>query len=149
MIKQLLNLVIAKYCDLSVSRRSLLATDKSRYFAQPHPIIVNYLYSRYTIYSMKEKRLSMILQTIYPISQLSNPKNRHQIMIYSSYNVIFSFLQFLMRVKEGIRISSKAIKQRRNITEKQFHQDQLALYRVLIFSTKDGMSKGELSIIIN
>ena len=33
MIKQLLNAVIAKYRDLSVSRRSidLLATDKSRY----------------------------------------------------------------------------------------------------------------------
>ena len=38
MIKQLLDSVIAKYRDLSVSRRSnliidLLATDKSRYFA--------------------------------------------------------------------------------------------------------------------
>ena len=56
MIKQLLNSVIAKYRDLSVSRRSiiclslrlrqiidLLATDKSRYFAQSRPIIVNYL----------------------------------------------------------------------------------------------------------
>ena len=52
MIKQLLNSVIAKYRDLSVSRRSiiylsritdLLATDKSWYFAQPRPIIVNYL----------------------------------------------------------------------------------------------------------
>ena len=55
MIKQLSNLVIAKYCDLSMSRRSiiglslrlrqiidLLATDKSQYFAQPRPIIVNY-----------------------------------------------------------------------------------------------------------
>ena len=55
MIKQLLNSVIAKYCDLSVSRRSiiclslrlrqiidLLATDKSWYFAQPRPIIANY-----------------------------------------------------------------------------------------------------------
>ena len=55
MIKKLLNSVIAKYLDLSVSRRSiiclslrlrkiigLLATDKSRYFAQPRPIIVNY-----------------------------------------------------------------------------------------------------------
>ena len=54
MIKQSLNSVIAKYRDLSVSRRSiiclslrlrkiidLLATDKSRYFAQPRPIIVN------------------------------------------------------------------------------------------------------------
>ena len=56
MIKQLLNSVITKYHDLPVSRRSiiclslrlrqiiyLLATDKSRYFAQPRPIIVNYL----------------------------------------------------------------------------------------------------------
>ena len=55
MIKQLLNSVIAKYRDLLVSRRSiiclsvrlrqiidLLATDKSRYFSQPHPIIANY-----------------------------------------------------------------------------------------------------------
>ena len=52
MIKQLLNSVIAKYRDLSVSRRSiicrlrqiidLLATDKSRYFARPRPIIANY-----------------------------------------------------------------------------------------------------------
>ena len=55
MIKQLLNSVIAKYRDLSVSRRSiiclslrlrqiidLLATDKSRYFAQPRPIIAKY-----------------------------------------------------------------------------------------------------------
>ena len=33
MIKQLLNSVIAKYRDLSVSRRS-------QYFAQPRPIIV-------------------------------------------------------------------------------------------------------------
>ena len=54
MIKQLLNPVIAKHRGLSVSRRSitclslrprqiidLLATDKSRYFAQPRPIIVN------------------------------------------------------------------------------------------------------------
>ena len=56
MIKQFLNSVVAKYRDLSVSRRSiiclslrlrqiidLLATDKSRYFAQPRPIIVNYV----------------------------------------------------------------------------------------------------------
>ena len=55
MIKQLLNSVIEKYRDLSVSCKSiiclslrlqqiidLLTTDKSRYFAQPCPIIVNY-----------------------------------------------------------------------------------------------------------
>ena len=56
MIKQLLNSVIAKYRDLPVSRTSiiclslrlrqiidLLTTDKLLYFAQPRPIIVNYL----------------------------------------------------------------------------------------------------------
>ena len=57
MIKQLLNSAITKYRDLSVARRSiiclclrhrqiidLLATDKSRYFAQPRPIIVYYYF---------------------------------------------------------------------------------------------------------
>ena len=41
MIKQLLNSAIAKYRDLSVARRSidLLATDKSRYFAQSRPFV--------------------------------------------------------------------------------------------------------------
>ena len=56
-IKQLLNSVIAKYRCLSVSHRSiiclslrlqqiidLLFTNKSRYFAQPRPIIVNKLF---------------------------------------------------------------------------------------------------------
>ena len=46
MIKQLLNLVIAKYHDLSLSCRSiifdLLATDKSQYFSHPRPVIVNF-----------------------------------------------------------------------------------------------------------
>ena len=63
MIKQLLNSVIAKYRDLSVSRRSiiclslrlrqvidLLAPDKSRYFAQPRPIIANYLHDHTSEY---------------------------------------------------------------------------------------------------
>ena len=48
--KTVIGPIIAKYRDLSVSRKSiwlrqiidLLATDKSRYFAQPRPIIVNY-----------------------------------------------------------------------------------------------------------
>ena len=63
MIKQLSNSVIAKYCDLSMSRRSiiclslrlrqiidLLATDKSQYFAQPRPIIVKYLSNGWYIF---------------------------------------------------------------------------------------------------
>ena len=61
MIKQLLNSAIAKYRDLSVARRSitclclrhrqiidLLATDKSRYFAQSRPIIVYYYSLQYS-----------------------------------------------------------------------------------------------------
>ena len=64
MIKQLLNLVITKYHDLPESRRSiiclslrlrqiiyLLATYKSRYFAQPGPIIVKYPRIRWSIVS--------------------------------------------------------------------------------------------------
>ena len=67
-IKQLLNSVIAKYRDLSVSRRSiicrsriidLLATNKSRYFAQPRPIIVKSLH----IY-IKSMHLSIILSRL-------------------------------------------------------------------------------------
>ena len=43
MIKKLLNSVIAKYSDLSVTQIiDLRDTDKSRYFAQPCPIIINY-----------------------------------------------------------------------------------------------------------
>ena len=62
MMKQLLNSIIAKYRDLSVSRRSIIclslglrqiidvrATDKSRYFAQPRPIIVNYFLTVFTL----------------------------------------------------------------------------------------------------
>ena len=58
MIKQLLNSVITKHRDLPVSRTSiiclslrlrqiidLLANDKSRYFVQPRPILVNYSYT--------------------------------------------------------------------------------------------------------
>ena len=69
MRKQLLNSVIAKYCDLQVSHRSnyylpqssqlrqiidLLTTYKSQYFAQPRPILVN---SPYPFPLSKEKFL--------------------------------------------------------------------------------------------
>ena len=55
MTQQLWNSVIAKYRDLSVSRTSiicrsrLLATDKSGYFAQPRPVIVNYFNRFYCV----------------------------------------------------------------------------------------------------
>ena len=72
-IKKLLNSVIAKYRDLSVSRRSsiicrsriidLLATDKSRYFAQPRPIIVHY-FTLYTpsVFSLVKSFLGFFLE---------------------------------------------------------------------------------------
>ncbi|XP_020628030.1 uncharacterized protein LOC110065285 [Orbicella faveolata] len=42
-----------------------------------------------------------------------------------------------MRVKEGIRISSKTIKQKGKVNEKQFYQRQLALYKEFIVSHRD------------
>ena len=47
MMKPLLKSVIAKYRDFLMSLQiiDLLATDKSQYFAQPRPIIVNWLNS--------------------------------------------------------------------------------------------------------
>jgi len=43
MIKKLLNSVIAKYRDsVCPCLAELLATEKSRYFAQPRPIMFNY-----------------------------------------------------------------------------------------------------------
>ena len=92
MIKQLLNSVIAKYCYLSVSRRSiiclslplrqiinLLTTDKSRYFAQPRPIIANYYYY-YCYYN------STYLQLI----SLKQKKLFGQSTIYKSFHLISS-----------------------------------------------------------
>ena len=74
MIKQLLNLVIAKYRDLSVSRRSiiclslrlrqiidLLATDKSRYFAEPRPIIVYYFTICYGLLCRLQDQLGLVV----------------------------------------------------------------------------------------
>ena len=75
MIKQLLNSVIAKYRDLSVSRRSIiclslrlrqiidpLATDKSRYFAQPRPIIASYYFLFFFLISLS------VFQVFYNVS---------------------------------------------------------------------------------
>ena len=73
MIKQLLlNSVIAQYCDLSVSHRSiiclsfrllqridLLTTDKWQYFAQPCPITINYCTSSES-HLEKNKNLSTL-----------------------------------------------------------------------------------------
>ena len=70
MIKQLLNSVIAKYRDLSVASRSiicrsriidLLATNKSRYFTQPRPIIANYLHDCNKVLKYCKSYLNLII----------------------------------------------------------------------------------------
>ena len=58
MIKQLLNSVFAKYRDLSVS-------DKSRYFSQPRPIIVNSFVSN-GYYGMLREQIYTNLPPEYP-----------------------------------------------------------------------------------
>ena len=83
MIKQLLHLVIAKYRYFSVSRRSiicpslrlqqiinLLATDKSRHFAQPRPIIVNYYHNKSSmfVYFCLFALIELIIYVIFVLS---------------------------------------------------------------------------------
>ena len=79
MIKQLLSSVIEKYRDLPVSRTSiiclnlrlrqiidLLATDKSRCFTQPRPIIVNYfLIARTIVHSYLTHKWSWSLSEVH------------------------------------------------------------------------------------
>ena len=78
MIKQLLNSAIAKYRDLSVARRSiiclcfrygeiidLLATDKSRYFAQSRPIIAYNLVLFSFYFCMSVSSLDSIFLYVY------------------------------------------------------------------------------------
>ena len=67
MIKQLLNSVIAKYRDLSVSRRS-------RYFVQPRPIIVKYLlFADWEVRILKnyDRKLKIIINPIFILMVLS------------------------------------------------------------------------------
>ena len=65
MIKQLLNLVFAKYRDYQSRADQLFAdaviidlrdTDKSRYFAQPRPIIAHYVKVKIIVYSRSHNR---------------------------------------------------------------------------------------------
>ena len=91
MIKQLLNSVVAKYRDLSVSRRSiicrsrrlrqiidLLATDKSRYFSQPRPIIAKYL-------SVSDSVRKQPATFGFPAKRLLRNKHRNSILMTFHY----------------------------------------------------------------
>ena len=91
-MKQLLNSVIAKYRDLSVSRRSiiclslllrqiidLLATDKSRYFAQPRSIPsfsskCGHVTEKHVPIGCKHEMLgNQTYEVLQPLSKLSHP----------------------------------------------------------------------------
>ena len=91
MIKQLLNSVLAKYRDLSVARRSMIclclwyrqiidlpATDKSRYFAQPRPIIDKYFFLKTVILPENVRPLfhALILTIVNYVLQIFNHENR-------------------------------------------------------------------------
>ena len=110
LIKQLLNSVIAKYRDLSVSRRSiiclslrlrqiidLLATDKSRYFAQPHPIIVNY-FSMQRVISHRVWLSSInCLFTYVPKKMSSNTLHFLSFKVHMKWKIISAYLKGLSR----------------------------------------------------
>ena len=44
-----------------------------------------------------------------------------------------SLFQFLLRLKECIRVSIKNIRQEKKFPDKQFYQHQLTVYKVIIF----------------
>ena len=104
MIKQLLNSAIAKYRDLSMARRSiiclclrhrqiidLLATDKSRYFAQFRPIIVYYGHHLFRLFRFDPLAL---LETLplpkLPPSHFHNKATDHNGTVSQAQNIEIS-----------------------------------------------------------
>ena len=86
MIKQLLNSVIAKYRDLSVSRRSIITdTDKSRYFAQPRPIIANYL----QLHAMQQIYVIVIRVIAFVCLEYLEYKRASNTLFTESYQIMF------------------------------------------------------------
>ena len=98
MIKELLNSVIVKYRDLPVSRTSiiclsfrlrqiidLLATDKSRYFAQPRLRIVKYCASSVDI----QQSILCIAQNWWTALSLATKSQNHGRNIKIKWMVIF------------------------------------------------------------
>ena len=92
MIKQLLNSVIAKYCQLR-QIIDLRDTDKSRYFAQPRPTILLIIclccqyqlsLSTYSI-NVKEKVVMAVVQSLEQSLDLSKCSSMHCHNICNSY----------------------------------------------------------------
>ena len=93
MKKQLLNSAIPKYRDSSVSRRSiiclslrlqqvidLLATDKSRYFAQPRPIIANSMLTIKIPFTINSLKKNYSVKTLFTIPFVKK-KKKHLVLI--------------------------------------------------------------------
>ena len=106
----MVNLVITKYCHLSVSRRStiflslwlqhitdLLATDKSQYFPQPCPIIVKYLLQntpkfgilniRHFVHNQHENDINAMISELTPIAA----KTIAKLSLWSSMTPFLNF----------------------------------------------------------
>ena len=127
MIKQLLISVIAKYRDLSVSRRSiiclslrlrqiidLLATDKSRYFAQPRPIIAKYLHLSHLPHRKLNRKISWyiiiclstsrkkIRQLFYILCGSPRWKSWHDVIMPERFYMIYNTFGISTRSREKL-----------------------------------------------
>ena len=120
MIKQLLNSAVAKYRDLSVARRSiislclrhqqiidLLATDKSRYFAQPRPIIV--YYSSFPVYVQSDQQVKYLSLTERRLSNHALPIPCRNIPATTYIADQFGFLWLLNQNGTAVKVNYSTI----------------------------------------
>ena len=120
MIKQLLNSAVAKYRDLSVARRSiislclrhqqiidLLATDKSRYFAQSRPIIV--YYSSFPVYVQSDQQVKYLSLTERRLSNHAFPIPCRNIPATTYIADQFGFLWLLNENGTAVKVNYSTI----------------------------------------
>ena len=120
MIKQLLNSSVAKYRDLSVARRSiislclrhqqiidLLATDKSRYFAQSRPIIV--YYSSFPVYVQSDQQVKYLSLTERRLSNHAFPIPCRNIPATTYIADQFGFLWLLNQNGTAVKVNYSTI----------------------------------------
>ena len=120
MIKQLLNSAVAKYRDLSVARRSiislclrhqqiidLLATDKSRYFAQSRPIIV--YYSSFPVYVQSDQQVKYLSLTERRLSNHAFPIPCRNIPATTHIADQFGFLWLLNKNGTAVKVNYSTI----------------------------------------
>ena len=113
MIKQLLNSAVAKYRDLIISGSQinylprhqqiidLLATDKSRYFAQSRPIIV--YYSSFPVYVQSDQQVKYLSLTERRLSNHAFPIPCRNIPATTYIADQFGFLWLLIKMEQLLR----------------------------------------------